>query len=89
MKHNLVFFVLALGVTSSAFGQTPSATPTRTVEVSKPAPQQFSTPCAPVVDVCVVLDQYASLTHLKLIRDNFVQGQVCLSDLSARSREGD
>jgi type II secretory pathway component GspD/PulD (secretin) len=31
------------------------------------------------VNVCEVLDQYASLTHLKLIRDNFVQGEMSLN----------
>ncbi len=40
-----------------------------------------------MVDVCDLLEQYASLTKLKVIRDNFVQGKVSIDDVSGLERE--
>lgn len=34
------------------------------------------------MEVSDVVTQYGSLTHQKIIRDNFVQGKVCLDDIS-------
>jgi type II secretory pathway component GspD/PulD (secretin) len=89
MKHTLAFVILALGIRASGFGQAPSPSPTPALANPKPlvAISPLPSPCAPVVDVCAVLDQYASLTHLKVIRDAFVQGRVCLSDLSGLPSE--
>jgi type II secretory pathway component GspD/PulD (secretin) len=57
-----------------------------TTPSSSPSPGTFSSPCPPV-EVCDVLNQYASLTHLKIIRDNFVQGKVSIDDVSRLPRE--
>ena len=69
----------------SAFGQTPSAD--RSVSAPKspielPSPRAPSSPCQPLVEVSDVIAQYGSLTHFKIIRDNFVQGKVCLDDIA-------
>lgn len=69
----------------SAFGQTQSANPSAsatTSPIERPSPRAPSSPCQPLVDVSDVVAQYGSLTRLKIIRDNFVQGKVCLDDVS-------
>jgi type II secretory pathway component GspD/PulD (secretin) len=81
------YFVLATGgiiaflLRGSAFSQAPSAATTKS-PVQTPAPRVFSSPCLPVIDVCDLLKQYESLTHLKIIRDNFVQGKLSINDVS-------
>jgi type II secretory pathway component GspD/PulD (secretin) len=85
MSHSRFFFVI-FGVTvlvsASLFGQKPNpsmppdsktSASERTATTASP-----SSPCKPVVDVCDVLNEYAALTHFRLIRDNFVQGRVYL-----------
>ncbi len=68
---------------SSAFGQSPTATAAKsTPQTPAPSPRAYSTPACRVVDVCDLLEEYASLTHLKVIRDNFVQGKISIEDVS-------
>jgi type II secretory pathway component GspD/PulD (secretin) len=35
--------------------------------------------CYPIADVSDILDLYASITHFKIVRDNYVQGKVSIS----------
>jgi general secretion pathway protein D len=71
-------FLLALPV----FSQPPSATTSES-----PTPGILSSPCLPVIDVCELLKQYESVTHLKIIRDNFVQGKVSINEISGLAPE--
>jgi type II secretory pathway component GspD/PulD (secretin) len=73
---------------TSAFGQAPSASPSppNAKPPQSPAPHVYSSSC-PVVDVCDVLAKYAALTHLKITRDNFVQGKVSIDDVSGSDTE--
>lgn len=67
----------------SAFSQSPTATSAKsTPQTPVPSPHAYSTPTCRVVDVCDLLEEYALLTHLKVIRDNFVQGKVSIGDVS-------
>src|SRR5438552_3358424 len=70
-------------VATSAVAQTPSASPNppNSKPPQSPAPRVYSS-SYPVVDVCDVLAKYAALTHLKITRDNFVQGKVSIDDVS-------
>ena len=88
MNRHLPLFLVCFATlfVSSLLAQTPSpspppATPQR-FDHSLASPRQFSSPCGRHVDVCDVLEHYAALTHFKIIRDNFVQGQVSIDDLT-------
>jgi len=73
----------------SLLGQTPSPSPggpTPSAD-SKASPSTFSAPCGRALDVADVVDQYAALTRLRVIRDNFVQGKVCIDDLTGVPRQ--
>jgi hypothetical protein len=83
IAQKLIAAVALLSI--SAFGQTPS--PDRSVSAPKPpielpSPRAPSSPCQPLVEVSDVIAQYGSLTQFKIIRDNFVQGKVCLDDIA-------
>jgi type II secretory pathway component GspD/PulD (secretin) len=72
----------------AGLGQDPTATATKPPsESSAPSPRARSTSTCRVVDVCDLVEQYASLTHLKVIRDNFVQGKISIDDVSVLERE--
>ena len=69
----------------SALAQSPSASPSSAAKpsIERPPAHTYSSPCSSIVDVCDVLAKYGSLTHLKIIRDNFVQGKVSIDDVSS------
>lgn len=68
-------------VAMSGLSQTPTVGP-RASGAKLPSPRAAWSPCPPVLDVCDVLKQYAVLTHVKIIRDNFVEGKVTMDDVS-------
>jgi type II secretory pathway component GspD/PulD (secretin) len=85
MRHILTASAIAVVLVNSGTAQTPSASPAASTAKSLPQipmSRGYEPPCHQVVDVCDVLAQYASLTHLKIIRDNFVTGKVSLDDVS-------
>ena len=76
--HHVIQFIATAAV-ASALAQSPSASPSS--PAAKPTPRINSSSCA-VVDVCDLLVKYAALTHLKITRDNYVQGKVSIDDVS-------
>ena len=82
---------IAVLFASSLPAQTPSPSPSpappRRPNLNVAPPRQSSTPCGRHVGVCDLLDQYASLTKFKIIRDNFVQGQVSVDDVTTLPAE--
>ncbi len=98
MNHYPRLFAICLGcaaisISAPAFGQKSTPIPSRSAAketpdagknpVVTPTP---SSPCQPVVDVCDVINQYAALTHFRIIRDNFVQGKFFL-DVAGQAPE--
>jgi type II secretory pathway component HofQ len=79
----LIHFIATLAA-ASALAQSPSASPSS--PVAKTTPRVNSSSCV-VVDVCELLAKYAALTHLKISRDNFVQGKVSIDDVSGLPAE--
>src|SRR3954471_13295496 len=87
-----IFAVTAIPLmrANSAFAQSPSPNGSAAVVKSplqSAAPRTYSSPCCDVIDVCDVLAKYASLTHFKIIRDNFVQGKVSIVGVSSLQPE--
>jgi type II secretory pathway component GspD/PulD (secretin) len=79
---------VAAALVSSGLSQTPGAAGLKAPSESpSPSPRSHSTPDCRVVDVCDLLQQYGALTHLKVIRDNFVQGKVSIDDVSGLQRD--
>ena len=96
MNRHLPFFLSCFGsiavlFASSLPAQTPSPSPSpatpRRPNLNVAPPRQSSSPCGRHVAVCDLLDQYASLTKFKIIRDNFVQGQVSIDDVTTLPAE--
>jgi type II secretory pathway component GspD/PulD (secretin) len=88
--HGQPILVALLVVTfaNAGLSQDPSATaPKSRLESPSPSQRPRSTSTCRVVDVCDLLEQYASLTRFKVIRDNFVQGKVSIDDVSGLERE--
>jgi type II secretory pathway component GspD/PulD (secretin) len=83
MRPQHVILLIATAAVASALAQSPSASPSPPAAkpAPSPAPHVYSSSCA-VVDVCDLLAKYAALTHLKITRDNFVQGKVSIDDVS-------
>ena len=83
VQHILAATALMLGY--SALAQSPSASPSSAAKpsIERPPAHTYSSPCPSIVDVCDVLAKYGSLTHLKIVRDNFVQGKVSIDDVSS------
>src|SRR5947209_281121 len=97
MTRAALIFAVAIVLIVVRFSTAQSANPTATATASgaklpfalpsQPSPRSLSTPCQPLVDVCELLNRYAALTHLKIIRDNFVQGKVSIDDTAGLPAE--
>jgi type II secretory pathway component GspD/PulD (secretin) len=88
MRAQLVFVAIGAAgiavITAVAQDSAQTASPPKLP--SPPPARSFSTQCQSV-DVCDLVAQYGSLTHFKIVRDNFVSGKVSIDDLSGFERE--
>ena len=83
MRTQQIIAISLLVLASSAPAQSPTATPTATIPlVRRPPARNLPSPGSATVDVLDVIKEFASLTHLKVIRDNFVQGKIAIDDLA-------
>jgi type II secretory pathway component GspD/PulD (secretin) len=86
--QHILTAAIVVTLANSGSSQSPTATAVKaSSETPGPSPRTYSTPSCRVVDVCDLLEQYASLTHLKVVRDNFVQGKVSIDDVGGLPRE--